>query len=276
MSATSSYSSGSPGALVVDVEQLLREAVEVVDRPRLRHRGDRGRVHVPVRRDDQDRPRPRHRPAERPPGLGVPVLLQRVHRVAVAEERGGHDGHGPSPCRRRRSSRPATGPRRGQRALPGQPGAASGAAPAAASGRPAPRAAADVAGVGQRAAVERQAAAADARRQPVPQPGQRGDLLVEPVPPALGQPRPVAAVGGRPGGRVSSAARISGSESPTLRAARMTASRRSTLRGYRRAPPAVARSWRSAPAPRSSAAPTAPSPTARPPRRSPAVPRRPP
>ena len=37
------------------------------------------------------------------------------------------------------------------------------------------------------------------------------------------QPRPVRGVGGRPGGRVASAARISGSDSPTFRAARMNA-----------------------------------------------------
>ena len=69
-------------------------------------------------------------------------------------------------------------------------------------------------------------------RQPVAQLGQRGDLLVEPVPPALATAAPSrrrSAAG--PSGSVSSAARISGSDSPTLRAARMKASRRSTLRG---------------------------------------------
>ena len=75
---------------VLDVEQRLREAVEVVDGAGPRHRRHRGRVDVPVRGDHEDRPRARHRGAERAPGLGVAVVGQRVHRVAVPEERGGH------------------------------------------------------------------------------------------------------------------------------------------------------------------------------------------
>ena len=218
MSATSSSSSGSPGAPVVDVEQLRREAEEVVDRARPRHRGDGGGVHVPVRGDDEDRARPGHRLAERPPRLGVPVLLERVHRVAVPEERGRHDGHRSSPPVAAGRSSPPRRPRRGRGA---QPPAAPGAAPGAATARR-PRRRRDVARVGQRAPVQRQAAAADAGRQPVAQLGQCGDLLVQPVPPVLDSRAQSVAVGGRSAGRVSSAARISGSESPTLRPARMS------------------------------------------------------
>ena len=85
-----SASSGSPGAGYSTVEQLAGEAVEVVDGPRPRHRRHRGGVDVPVRGHHQDRARPRHRRAERAPGLGVAVALERVHRAAVAEERRRH------------------------------------------------------------------------------------------------------------------------------------------------------------------------------------------
>jgi len=44
-----------PGRRVLHGEQLRREAVEVVDRARSRHRGDRGRVDVPVRAHHEDR-----------------------------------------------------------------------------------------------------------------------------------------------------------------------------------------------------------------------------
>src|SRR5215469_7290920 len=53
-----------------------------------------------------------------------------------------------------------------------------------------------VAGVGDGAPLERQAAAADARVEAIPQGGERGDLVVEPPPPATGEPGPVGAGGG--------------------------------------------------------------------------------
>ncbi len=71
---------------VLDREQLVGEAVEVVDRPRLGHRCDRGRVDVPMRRDREDRPWPRHGGAERGPCLGVAVAGERVHRRSVPDE----------------------------------------------------------------------------------------------------------------------------------------------------------------------------------------------
>jgi len=46
---------GFSGRGVFDVEELLREPVEVVDRTRDLHRCDGGDVHVPVRRGDEDR-----------------------------------------------------------------------------------------------------------------------------------------------------------------------------------------------------------------------------
>ena len=55
-----------------------------------------------------------------------------------------------------------------------------------------------VGGVGDRAALQRQAAAADAGVQAIAQRGERLDLLVQPVPPAPGQPGPVRAGGGPP------------------------------------------------------------------------------
>ena len=90
-SATPRRAPGSPGAGYSTANSSLGEAVEVVDRPRPRHRRDRGGVDVPVRGDHEDRPRPRHRRAEGAPGLGVAVVLERVHRAAVPDERGGHD-----------------------------------------------------------------------------------------------------------------------------------------------------------------------------------------
>ena len=108
-------SSGRPGAGYSNGEQLLGEAVEVVDGPRPRHRRDGGGVDVPVRRHDEDR---RRRAvvtddllADRAPRLGVLVELERVHRAAVPEEDrrhrvagsgvgGVHDGSSRSRCLR--------------------------------------------------------------------------------------------------------------------------------------------------------------------------------
>src|SRR5918998_6036707 len=54
-----------------------------------------------------------------------------------------------------------------------------------------PAAADDVVRVGQRAPVEAETATADAAVQPVPQPLQPVDLVVDPTPPGLRQPVPV-------------------------------------------------------------------------------------
>ena len=77
---------GCPRAGVLDREQLVGEPEEVVDRTRRLHGGDRGGVGVPVRGDAQDGARPGHGGAEPGPGLGVAVVRQGVHRVAVAHE----------------------------------------------------------------------------------------------------------------------------------------------------------------------------------------------
>src|SRR6476660_6457247 len=79
---------------VFDREQLLGEAVEIVDRPGLLHRGDCRRIDVPVGGDHQNRPRAGNPRPERAPGLGVPVAVDRVHGCAVAEEGGWHAGRG--------------------------------------------------------------------------------------------------------------------------------------------------------------------------------------
>src|SRR6266487_4088998 len=79
---------------VLDVEQRLREAVEIVDRFRLFHRGHRGSLRVPVRRDAKDRFGPRDGLAELSPGLGVLVALERVHRAAVPKKHHWHSGVG--------------------------------------------------------------------------------------------------------------------------------------------------------------------------------------
>src|SRR3989442_2875060 len=68
---------------ILDVEQFLREAVEVVDRLRLFHRGHRGAARVPVRRDAQDRLRSWNGLAEFPPSLGVLVALKGIHLAAL-------------------------------------------------------------------------------------------------------------------------------------------------------------------------------------------------
>lgn len=82
---------GQARSRVVDVEQLLREAVEVVDGAGAGHGGHGRRVDVPVGADDQDRPGAWDRGTECLPCSGVAVVLQGVHRVPVADERGGHD-----------------------------------------------------------------------------------------------------------------------------------------------------------------------------------------
>ena len=57
---------------------------------------DRGGVDEPVGGDREDRPGPGHGSAERRPRLGVAVVLEGVHRAAVADEHRRHGGgHGP-------------------------------------------------------------------------------------------------------------------------------------------------------------------------------------
>ena len=50
------------------------------------HGRDRGRVRVPVGGDGEDRPRAGERPGQVPPGIGVAVVLQSVHRAAMPDE----------------------------------------------------------------------------------------------------------------------------------------------------------------------------------------------
>ena len=85
---------GQAGRRVVEGEQLGREAVEVVDRARRGHRRHRGGVDEPVGRDAQDGARLGHGLTERPPGLGVAVVGQGVHGVAMTDEGGGHHVRG--------------------------------------------------------------------------------------------------------------------------------------------------------------------------------------
>ena len=80
------------GRRVLHREQLVGESEEVVDGAGLGHGGDGGGVDVPVGRDAEDGSGSRHRPAERPPRLGVAVVLERVHRIAMADERSRHHG----------------------------------------------------------------------------------------------------------------------------------------------------------------------------------------
>ncbi len=84
---------------LLDLEELLREAEEVVDRPRAGHRGDGPHADVPACGDDEDRARSRNAGPEGTPRRRISVRLERVHRAAVSEERGGHS------LRRRRHAR---------------------------------------------------------------------------------------------------------------------------------------------------------------------------
>jgi hypothetical protein len=81
---------------IVDREQLVREAVEVVDRARARHRRHRRGIDIPVRGDHQYRSPSADGITESAPRFGVAVVGQGVHQVAVSEERGGRatDRHG--------------------------------------------------------------------------------------------------------------------------------------------------------------------------------------
>ena len=84
--------------------------------------------------------------------------------------------------------------------------------------------------VQQLALVDRQAPAADARREPAPQPLERGDPPVEVVAPGAREPFPVAPRRGATAGSVSSAARMRSSGMPAARPAWMSAIRRRTAR----------------------------------------------
>jgi hypothetical protein len=74
-------------------EQLRRETVEIVDRARPLHGGDRRRAEIPVGRYDEQRPRPRQSFAQRAPGAGEAIPLERVHRAAMADEQSRHPGY---------------------------------------------------------------------------------------------------------------------------------------------------------------------------------------
>ena len=91
-----------------------------------------------------------------------------------------------------------------------------------------------VSGVGELAAVQREAAAADALREPGAQPLELGDPLIDPGRPAARQPRPVAAVGASVRRELGELSAISPSVRPIRWAKTMKAIRRSTERGYRR------------------------------------------
>src|SRR5258708_26817390 len=75
---------------ILNVEQCLREAIEIVDGFRLLARRDRGTLGVPMRRYAQDGLGLRDGAAEPPPGLRVLVALERVHRAPVPEEHHRH------------------------------------------------------------------------------------------------------------------------------------------------------------------------------------------
>ena len=78
------------GCRVLKLKQLLREAAEVVNGARPVHRGDGRAARHPVGGHREDRLRFRQYFAEPPPGVGVAVVLECVHRAAVAEEHGRH------------------------------------------------------------------------------------------------------------------------------------------------------------------------------------------
>src|SRR6267142_705223 len=80
------------GRRVLNVEQRLGEAVEIVDRLGAAHRGHGGAFGVPVRRHAQDGLGSRNRLAEPPPDFRVLIVLQGVHRAAVPEEHHRHPG----------------------------------------------------------------------------------------------------------------------------------------------------------------------------------------
>jgi len=105
------------GRRIPEVEKFLGEAVEIVDRPGLRHGRDRGGTEVPVGRDDEYGTRPRQGLAECTPCLREPVALERVHRAAMPDEKRRHAPvHGRLPVRYT-MIRPACQPR-GPRASP--------------------------------------------------------------------------------------------------------------------------------------------------------------
>jgi hypothetical protein len=69
--------------------QLRREAVEVMDRARPRHRRDRSDAYVPMGRYDEHCARALERRAEPAPRVGEAIALQGVHGAPVSQERGG-------------------------------------------------------------------------------------------------------------------------------------------------------------------------------------------
>src|SRR5262249_54376303 len=81
---------GIPGRGVLDVVQLSGEAVEVVNGRRQIVDRDGGEGDVPVRGDGEDRVRRRDLFAEPAPGARPGVVLERIERIAVAEEERRH------------------------------------------------------------------------------------------------------------------------------------------------------------------------------------------
>ena len=67
-----------------------RESAEIVDRAGTLHGGHESSRQIPMRGNANDRLRPRHALADRAPASRVGIVLDRVHRVAVAEENRRH------------------------------------------------------------------------------------------------------------------------------------------------------------------------------------------
>ena len=66
------------------IVQRLREAAKIVDRLRRFHGRYPGTASKPVRRNHNDSFWPRQCFAQLPPGAGIDVIFQHVHRAAVA------------------------------------------------------------------------------------------------------------------------------------------------------------------------------------------------
>src|SRR5207237_1304259 len=76
---------GISGCRIAHLVELAREAAEVVKGAGRCHRRHGRERHVPVGRDREHRARAGEGRADRRPGARPGVLVQRIHRVAVAE-----------------------------------------------------------------------------------------------------------------------------------------------------------------------------------------------
>jgi hypothetical protein len=74
------------GRGITHLKQLARKAAEIMNGARRRHRRHGGGRHIPVGRDREHRTRAWQSGAERAPGAGPGVCVQRVQGVAVSEE----------------------------------------------------------------------------------------------------------------------------------------------------------------------------------------------